>query len=146
MGQMRVRANLTGAQERDILAFLKASNTKAATPAPVLQADTQSAALTESAEDATKDPVAAGSTIYRQTCIACHGADGKGAIPGIPSFADPKGPLSQPDTVLENSIRNGKQTAGMPIAMPPKGGNANLTDADIRHVVLYLRNAFGTQK
>ncbi len=35
MGQMRVRAGLTGAQARDILAFLKASNSKAPLLAPL---------------------------------------------------------------------------------------------------------------
>ncbi|MHB1274244.1 MAG: c-type cytochrome [Rhodanobacter sp.] len=145
MGQMRVRANLTGAQERDILAFLKASTPKqAAAPAPVSQAKSQAPA--ESTEDSTKQLLAAGSTIYHQTCIACHRADGKGDIPGISNLADPKGPLSQTDATLEDSIRNGINDAEMPIAMPPKGGNATLNDADIRNVLLYLRDTFGAKK
>ncbi len=30
---------------------------------------------------------AAGKAIYSQTCIACHGANGKGAIPGVWSIS-----------------------------------------------------------
>jgi cytochrome c5 len=41
------------------------------------------------------------------------------------------------------SILEGKQTAGSPLAMPPKGGNPNLTEADARALVVFLRAEFG---
>lgn|SRR5574337_53604 len=148
MGQMRVRAGLTGAQARDILAFLKASNNKAVLLAP-LSPDAVTATLDETpkatASEASSNPLAAGSAIFHQTCIACHGADGKGAVPGAPDFTDPNGVLSKSDQVLEGFIKNGEHTPGVAIAMPPNGGNANLNDEDIKSVIFYLRHAFGKQ-
>jgi len=44
---------------------------------------------------------------------------------------------------LLRHIKNGFQVPGRPLAMPPKGNNAALTDADIRNVLAYLRHAFG---
>lgn len=92
---------------------------------------------------AAADDVAAGRAAYQQTCVACHGANGKGALPGIASFRAPDGPLTQSDDVLVQSILEGKQTAGSPLAMPPKGGNPNLTEADARALVAFLRAEFG---
>ncbi len=146
MGQMRVRAGLTAAQTRDITAFLKASNAKVATPSQPASASMPAATAAAITGDSSTDPLAAGSAIYQQTCVACHGANGKGSVPGAPNFTDPKGVLSQPDETLAAAIENGKQTPGVPIAMPPKGGNANLTKQDIRSVLLYLHHAFGKAK
>jgi len=36
----------------------------------------------------TQDVLAQGSEIFSTNCVACHGADGKGAIPGTPNFTD----------------------------------------------------------
>ncbi len=94
----------------------------------------------------TPNPLEAGSAIFHQTCVACHGANGKGAVPGAPDFTVANGVLSQSDAVLEGFIENGKRTPGMPIAMPPKGGNANLNPSDIKLVIFYMRHAFGNNK
>lgn len=148
VGQMRVRAGLTGAQARDILAFLQASNRKTTLLTPLASAAVAPKAdqtPKEAASKASSNPLAKGSVIFRQTCIACHGADGKGSVPGAPNFTDPKGVLSQSDTVLHGFIENGKQTPGVPIAMPPKGGNANLSQEDIKAVIFYMRHAFGNK-
>ena len=29
-----------------------------------------------------------GEEIYKQTCVACHGANGQGAVPGAANFSD----------------------------------------------------------
>jgi cytochrome c5 len=85
----------------------------------------------------------AGEKIYKGTCIACHGANGKGAIPGAPDFAAPDGPLAEKsDSVLLKHILDGFQSPGSPIAMPPDGGNPNLTIRDIRNVLAYLHDRF----
>ncbi|HZD52540.1 MAG TPA: cytochrome c [Woeseiaceae bacterium] len=87
--------------------------------------------------------VAAGKAIYSQTCIACHGANGKGALPGVADFTASKGPLSKTDEQLVTSITEGVQTPGKPLAMPAKGGNPTLTEADVQAVIAYLRAEFG---
>lgn len=83
-----------------------------------------------------------GKTIYEGTCIACHGPDGKGALPGVSDFTAPKGPLAQSDDVLKKRIREGFQSPGSPMAMPPKGGNPNLTEKNIDDVLRYLQATF----
>ena len=86
--------------------------------------------------------MADGAAVYNSTCIACHGADGKGVLPGAPDFTDNEGSLSKVDTVLFQNIINGFQSPGSPMAMPPKGGNASLSDQDIENVIAYMRSTF----
>lgn len=146
MGQMRVRARLTGQQARDITAFLKVSNSNAVVPLSVLSTESAVSPSADvganSAAVLSKDRFAVGSDIYRKGCVACHGTDGKGSVPGAPNFTDPKGVLSQADAVLHDSIRNGKTTPGQPIAMPPNGGDSSLNMDRIQSVVAYMRSAF----
>jgi mono/diheme cytochrome c family protein len=130
VSHMRVRGGFTGQQIRDILAFLRSSNY---TPTAITVAST-------SEESATASVGQSGEQIYKQTCIACHGPNGQGAIPGVPKFSDR---LSKSDENLLNSITNGFQTEGSPMAMPAKGGNSSLTDADIKEVLSYIRESVG---
>lgn len=83
-----------------------------------------------------------GAAVYGRTCIACHGADGAGVLPGVPDFTQPGGPLTQADAVLIERITKGYQSPGSPLAMPPKGGDPSLTDPQIRDVLAYLRREF----
>ncbi len=132
MFHMRIRAGLTGQQTRDILTFLQESN-KQFTAEPTVLAETATSS----------GSVFSGSDIYNQTCIACHGANGKGTVPGAPDFTKPAGSLSQSDEVLMQRINQGFQSPGSPMAMPPKGGNTNLTTTDIQAVLGYIRENFG---
>jgi mono/diheme cytochrome c family protein len=91
------------------------------------------------------DSIAAGKAIYTQTCIACHGVNGKGTLPGVRDFTAPDGPLSKTDAELLKSIRDGFQRPGSPLTMPARGGNPALTDHDIELVLGYLRETFGTR-
>lgn len=83
-----------------------------------------------------------GKTVYERTCIACHGADGKGTIPGVPALGGKNGPLAKPDKVLIKSILEGVQSPGSPLAMPAKGGDPSLTEQDAAAVLQYMRRAF----
>ncbi|MFT5138916.1 MAG: cytochrome c5 [Rhodothermales bacterium] len=125
---MRVRAGLTGQQTRDILEFLQVANNTA-----VVQTSKQpqSDAITST-----------GSETYNRSCIACHGADGTGTVPGAPDFTDKEGPLAQSDAVLIDHIRDGFKSPGSTMAMPPKGGDSSLTEGDVKAVLDYIRLTF----
>jgi len=126
---MRVRAGLTGQETRDLITFLQASNTKS-----VPSGSTQVAAEIGTGET--------GKETYDKTCIACHGGDGKGAFPGTPDFTNRDGALSKTNAVLIDHITNGFQSEGSPMAMPPKGGNPNLSGAGVKAVLSYIRETF----
>lgn len=134
VAHMRLRAGLTGQQQRDILAFLQSANN----PVPKM-------VNVSSTKVAENNSVSAqsGKAVYDKTCIACHGTDGKGALPGVPDFTKSDGRLSKADEMLLQNITDGFQSPGSPMAMPAKGGNVNLTDGDIKAVLVYLRQSFG---
>ena len=84
----------------------------------------------------------AGKAIFDQTCVACHGENGQGAIPGIPNLARKPSPLQQSDELLLQRIRDGYSSGKSPIAMPPMGGNPDLSDSDLLDVLSYMRKTF----
>lgn len=84
-----------------------------------------------------------GAAVYGRSCIACHGIDGVGAMPGIPDLSDGDGPLSKSDEILLKSIVNGIESGTSPLPMPAKGGDENLTEAEARLVLDYIRRQFG---
>jgi mono/diheme cytochrome c family protein len=86
---------------------------------------------------------ARGDKVYHTTCVACHGEDGRGVVPGAPDFTKKGGVLSKPHSSLTLHIKNGFHSPGKPLAMPPKGGNPDLTDQDIKDVHAYLHHRFG---
>ncbi len=137
MTHMRLRAGLTGQDTRDILKFLQESNGSTATttvppvvsPAASLAPDAVGAATPEA--------------LYNQTCVACHGANGKGALPGVLDLTSDRGPLARmSDEDLIGSILNGIQTPGSAMAMPAKGGNPVLSDEDAARLVRFMRERF----
>jgi len=127
---MRIRAGLSGQETRDVITFLQASNTKS-----VASGSTHVAAALGKGST--------GKETFEKTCVACHGADGAGAFPGTPDFTDRSGALSKSDSVLIDHITNGFQSEGSPMAMPPKGGNPNLSATDVSEVLKYIRETFG---
>lgn len=95
------------------------------------------------AADETEMTLKTGQSIYSQTCIACHGANGKGMIPGVSDLTATDGPLAKDDAELATSIRDGLATPGAALSMPAKGGNPALSNEDIQAVLAYLRQTFG---
>ncbi len=83
-----------------------------------------------------------GKAVYETTCVACHGANGKGTVPGVPDFNKSKSPLVKADEELFANIKNGFQSPGSLMPMPPRGGNSNLSEADIQAVLNYLKVTF----
>ncbi len=124
---MRVRAGLSGQKTRDILTFLQESNNP---PSPI--------SSSKNFKVKNEDVGMTGQEVYEQTCIACHGKDGKGSIPGAPDFTDPNGVLSQDNDTLLKHIRDGFKSKNSPMAMPAKGGNPSLSEEDLKNVVAYM--------
>ncbi|HFD79028.1 MAG TPA: c-type cytochrome [Gammaproteobacteria bacterium] len=133
MFHMRLRAGLTGQEMRNILTFLQGSNNPST--GVIVKTSTATGSATSGLS---------GKDIYSQTCIACHGADGKGVLPGVPDFTRKDGRLSKPDATLLKHVTEGFQSPGSPMAMPPKGGNSSLTEGDLKNVIEYLHQEFGS--
>jgi hypothetical protein len=55
-----------------------------------------------------------------------------------------EGLASDPDDELVRNIVNGLATPGAALTMPAKGGNPALTDDDVRAVLAYIREAYGS--
>jgi cytochrome c oxidase cbb3-type subunit III len=54
------------------------------------------------------EQLAKGKTTFEANCVACHGPDGKGAIPQAPNFTKPEFIASRPATELYQSVSGGK--------------------------------------
>jgi cytochrome c5 len=112
----------------------------AADSAPGADAAAQQAAALKSVPakaEAAAAPVAAGGAapaLFTQTCSACHGTGAAGA-PKVGDKAAWAPRIAQGiDALVANAIK-GKN------AMPPKGGAASASEADIRAVVTYMVGA-----
>ena len=71
-----------------------------------------------------------GKKIYQAHCRGCHGASGRGDMPGTPNISRGVGLLNS-DVVLWEAIADGKR------AMP--GYRGVLSEQDILDVISYLR-------
>ncbi|UTW59472.1 cytochrome c [Kordiimonas sp. SCSIO 12603] len=79
---------------------------------------------------------------YEETCIACHGEKGKPTMPGIPDFTSKKSPLKKTDAILFQNITEGLERPDADLAMPPLGGNPELTEKDVKDIIGYMRKTF----
>ena len=71
-----------------------------------------------------------GRALFNSHCVACHGANGSGVLPGTPNFRQGQ-VLMRPDAALMDSVRTGRN------AMP--GFRGILTDQQLLDVVAFLR-------
>ena len=83
-----------------------------------------------------------GEELYNTTCVACHGQNGKGKLPGVPDFTKKDGRLAKTDDVLASHIMNGFKSPGSSMAMSAKGGMSSLTQEQAEAIVNYMRQAF----
>jgi mono/diheme cytochrome c family protein len=102
------------------------------TPVPAAASDSDNSA-----------DVKVGKKLYSQTCVACHGGNGKGVLPGVSNFTAKDGPLAKTDAELVKSVTDGLATPGAALSMPAKGGNPSMTDVEIAALIAYLRAEFG---
>lgn len=82
--------------------------------------------------------VAHGRDVFLSTCMACHGPEGKGVSGLGKDLTTSPFVASTDDDALHAFITAGRPLA-RPVAMPPKGGNPDLTEQDVADVVAYLR-------
>ena len=75
-----------------------------------------------------------GKKIYDGACVACHAA----GVAGAPKFGDKAAWAPRLQTGLGALTASAIKGKG---AMPPKGGNASLADADIKAAVEYITAA-----
>lgn len=120
-------------------ASTQTSNDSRQAAAPIVQASPSSPAGTSAS---TRPNPANGSRIYSATCVACHGSNGKGMLPGMPDLTAANGRLAKSDAILLRNIIQGFQSPGSPLPMPARGGNPDLTDQDMANVLAYMRTAF----
>ncbi len=86
--------------------------------------------------DAEAGPVDIGQKIYNGLCFSCHGT-GLPNIPQVGSVAEWIDRIAQGTGLLyDHAIRGFTGASGMP--MPPKGGNATLTDDEVKSAVDYM--------
>ena len=105
---------------------------------PVAQVNVVS---TETQREPVKNTAAAptasrnGQQVYQTTCVACHDA----GIAGAPKLGDKsqwaKHIAKGLDTLYASAVNGVKGSAG---AMPPKGGNPALSNAEVRAAVDYM--------
>jgi len=133
-------ANQVGAGWKEPAQTVATAATAAKSPAaaaPAAVASTSTAAATSPA--AAAPPAAAGGAadgkgVYEKTCAVCHAT----GLAGAPKFGDKAAWTPRIATglnTLHNSALHGKN------AMPPKGGNLALTDADVAAAVDYMAAA-----
>ncbi len=83
-----------------------------------------------------EEPVEMGQRVYNGLCISCHNG-----LPNIPKVGDKaawESRIAQGMALLyEHSIKGFISEGGL-IAMPPKGGNMNLTDEEVKAAVDYM--------
>lgn len=83
-----------------------------------------------------------GEQLYLENCMVCHGDDGSGAMPGVSNLTDNRAWSILPESQLITRLKQGIQKPGSAVTMPPKGGNADLTDTDLRMIIQYMRTEF----
>lgn len=107
-----------------------------------LNEDAQPAKLPALPQGVTLDMIRQGDDLYRGKggCVTCHGPDG-GGMPASGSGITAglnfiPNELSAIDSVIKAGMP--EPTTRTPVAMPPRGAQSNLTDAETRRLAAYV--------
>ncbi|MDE0155637.1 MAG: c-type cytochrome [Gammaproteobacteria bacterium] len=127
--------------DEDAVALKQSTKVSANTvPVGVVNLLDEDAEAVEAATVATvaaiEEPGDMGQRVYNGLCISCHNG-----LPNIPKVGDKaawESRIAQGMALLyEHSIKGFISEGGL-IAMPPKGGNMNLTDEEVKAAVDYM--------
>jgi len=77
-----------------------------------------------------------GEAIVNATCVACH----KAGVSGAPKIGDKNDWAPRIKTGLSAMLQVALKGKG---AMPPKGGDSSLTDAEVARAVVFMANSAG---
>lgn len=111
------------------LSTVGCSKKEEAPPAPATaQAPSPSPATVA---EARKAPAAIGAEVYQASCAACHDA----GVAGAPKTGDKAAWSEHIAHGLDHMVHNAINGIG---GMPPKGGNPNLSDEEVRAAVNYM--------
>lgn len=80
--------------------------------------------------------------LYSENCLICHGDDGSGAMPGVVDLTVNRRWATMNELALVERLKQGIQPPGAQMSMPPKGGNPDLTDNDLKALIRYMRTVF----
>ena len=121
-------ADLTDAELRNAVTYMF---NMGAAEAKAPQAAAPAAPATTAAAASAKADAGQGKTVYEANCVACHAA----GIAGAPKAGDKTAWAPRLKTGKDALYATALKGKG---AMPPKGGNASLADADVKAAVDYL--------
>ena len=121
-------ADLTDAELRNAVTYMF---NMGAAEAKAPQAAAPAAPATTAAAAPAKADAGKGKTVYEANCVACHAA----GIAGAPKAGDKTAWAPRLKTGMDALYATALKGKG---AMPPKGGNASLADADVKAAVDYL--------
>ena len=119
------------AQRLQPVAKLAIDPNAAATPAPAAPTAVAAAAASAPAAKAKQAPAGSGKATYDAVCNVCHGA----GVAGAPKYGDKAAWALRVKTGKEALYANVTKGKG---AMPPKGGNPSLSEADMKAAVDYM--------
>ncbi|MFO0826614.1 MAG: cytochrome c [Phycisphaerales bacterium] len=89
------------------------------------------------------DDYSQGRAAFTATCATCHAADGTGVRGLGKDLTRSQFVASMSDTALLAFLQRGRDVNDplntTKVPMPPRGGNPNFSDADLAHVVVFLR-------
>ncbi len=88
--------------------------------------------------------VAAGETLFQQSCSSCHGPDAKG-LPGLGKDMTTSVFIQgQSDQELLAFIKTGRSSSDPAnttgVDMPPKGGNPALSDTQLLDIIAFIHS------
>jgi c(7)-type cytochrome triheme protein len=98
----------------------------------IVLASLTAAALLAAAMDSFAQDKSGAKAIYESACAGCHGS----GVLGAPKFGDAAGWAPRAKAGIDALVKSA--TAGTAKGMPPKGGRADLSAAQLREVIEYM--------